>query len=62
MTPEQQQREAKHLAHLRTHKMIVRSKLAAVPDSDPLRPALQRKMREFEAKLQARERAHEAGR
>ena len=59
MTTEQRQREAKHLAHLRTHKMIVREKLAAVPDNDPRRPSLQRKAREFEARLQARERAFE---
>jgi hypothetical protein len=59
---EEQAQEHRHLARLRTHKMIVREKLAAVPADDPLRPSLQRKAREFEAKLQARERAFEDGR
>jgi hypothetical protein len=59
---EQRDQEHKRLARCRTLEMVARSKLAAVPPGDPMRPSLQRAMRVFEAKLRARELAHEEGR
>jgi hypothetical protein len=64
MTP-QQQTEAKRLPHLRTLEMVAAAKVASfvasVPDSDPRRLMLQRKLREMSAKIRAQELNHEAG-
>jgi hypothetical protein len=48
--------EKRRLARCRTLEMVARSKVAAVPANHPKRAELQRKMREFESKLRARER------
>jgi hypothetical protein len=58
----QQQTEARRLARCRTLEMVAAAKVASVPDNDPRRLMLQRKLREISAKIRVRERDHEATR
>jgi hypothetical protein len=54
--------DQRRLARARTLEMVASAKVAAVPDNDPKRAELQRKMRELSAKIRLAERDHEAAR
>jgi hypothetical protein len=62
VTPQEIAAEHKELARMRTLEFLAKGKLASVPDADPRRAALQRKMRDVSSRLRTLERAHEDGR